>query len=183
MAPASGDGLTERGDIAALLRRLAPFTLRFFGAIFAASLLFSVGGLHLLLEPLQHLLAAAGAMGGRLLGADVVAHGAYIKVGPQLSMHVNHECTGIFVLILWGALLFARRPPWRRGLAGFAAGVLLIQAVNIARLATLAAVVQRWPGLFDYMHEYVWQGLFVALVAVMAASWPDDLEEQRLVPR
>jgi hypothetical protein len=29
----------------------------------------------------------------------------------------------------------------------------------------------------------VWQGLFVALIATMAATWPDDVEEQRLVPR
>ena len=170
----------ERRDV---LRLVAVFALRFFGALFAASLLFSLGGFHRALEPLQAALAAAGAFGARLLGTDAHAEGIHIAVSRDLVMLINHECTGVFVLIIWGALLFARRTTWLTRLWGFAAGVLIIQAVNIARLATLAAIGAHWPTLFAYFHEYVWQGLFVAIIAVMAATWPDDAEEQRLVPR
>lgn len=165
---------------------LAPigwFALRFFGALFAASLLFSLGGLHRALEPLQNGLAAAGAFGARLLGTEAHAEGFHISVSRDLVMLINHECTGVFVLLIWGALLLARRASWRTRLWSFAAGVAIIQTINVARLATLAAIGAHWPGLFGYFHEYVWQGLFVAVIAVMAATWPDDGEERQLVPR
>lgn len=167
-----------------LLRLVGPFALRFFGALFAASLLFSLGGLHKALEPLQAALASAGAFGARLLGTDAQADGVHINVRHDLVMLINHECTGVFVLLIWGALLLARRTSWRTRLWSFAAGVAIIQATNVARLATLAAIGAHWPNLFAYFHEYVWQGLFVAMIAVMAAAWPDEqLEEHRLVPR
>ena len=162
---------------------MGPFTFRFFGALFAASLLFSLAGMHRALEPAQAGLASAGAFAARLLGTDAQANGIRITVSDDLVMLINHECTGVFVLLIWGALLFARRTSWRTRLSGFAAGMLIIQATNIARLATLAAIGAHWPTLFAYFHEYVWQGLFVAIIAVMAAAWPDDVEAQRLVSR
>lgn len=174
----------ERPRNAETLHLVGPFALRFFGALFAASLLFSLGGLHKGMEPVQTALAWAGAAGARALGADAHADGVNINVSRQMVMLVNHECTGVFVLVIWAALLFARRATWKTRLWSFALGVLIIQATNVARLATLAAVAARWPNLFGYMHEYIWQGLFVALIAAMAAAWPDDaFEEQRLVSR
>ena len=171
----------ERGEI---LRLVAPFALRFFGALFAASLLFSLGRMDKALEPIQSALAAAGAFGARILGTPAEADGFHIKVGREMVMQINHECTGVFVLLIWGALLFARPTTWKTRLWSFALGVLIIQATNVARLATLAAIAAHWPTLFGYFHEYVWQGLFVAMIAVMAAAWPDDaVEEQRLATR
>jgi len=167
-----------------ILHLVGPFALRFFGALFAASLLFSLGGMHKALEPAQTALAAAGAFGARLLGTDAHAEGFNIEVSRSMVMLINHECTGVFVLLIWAALLFARRTTWKTRLWSFVLGVLIIQATNVARLATLAAVASHWPGLFNYFHEYVWQGLFVAMIAAMAAAWPDDaIEEQRLVSR
>jgi exosortase/archaeosortase family protein len=164
-----------------VLALIGPFALRFFGALFAASLLFSLGGVHKALEPMQTALATAGAFGARLLGTDAHAEGYHIAVSRDLVMLINHECTGVFVLLIWGALLYARRTAWKTRLWSFLLGVLLIQAINVARLATLAAIGARWPTLFAYFHEYVWQGLFVAVIAIMAAAWPDDVAEQRLV--
>jgi exosortase/archaeosortase family protein len=165
------------------LAPIAWFALRFFGALFAASLLFSLGGVHRALEPLQNALAAGGAFGARLLGTDAHASGFHISVSRDLVMLINHECTGVFVLLIWAALLLARQTTWRTRLWSFLAGVAIIQTINVARLATLAAIGAHWPGLFGYFHEYVWQGLFVAVIAVMAAAWPDDGETSRLVPR
>lgn len=170
-------------DRRATLVPIGVFALRFFGALFGASLLFSVGGMHRALEPVQNALASAGAFGARLLGTNAEANGYHILVNRDLVMLINHECTGVFVLLIWGALLLARQTSWRTRLWGFAAGVAIIQTINVARLATLAAVGEHWPELFAYFHEYVWQGLFVAIIAVMAATWPDDVDERRLVPR
>lgn len=116
------------------IRLVAPFTLRFFGALFAASLLFSLGGLHRALEPVQRGLAAAGAFGARLLGTDARAVDDRITVGRDLVMMINHECTGVFVLLLWAALLLARRTTWKTRAWSFLAGVALIQGVNIAQI-------------------------------------------------
>ena len=39
------------------------------------------------------------------------------------------------------------------------------------RIAVLVRVAELAPDLFDYMHEYVWQGLFLVLAVAYAMTW------------
>ncbi len=43
--------------------------------------------------------------------------------------------------------------------------------LNIFRIAVLVRVAETEPALFDYLHEYVWQGLFLVLTVAYAMSW------------
>jgi len=39
------------------------------------------------------------------------------------------------------------------------------------RIATLVRIVEFYPSLFVYFHEYIWQGAFLMLVTLYVVSW------------
>jgi archaeosortase B (VPXXXP-CTERM-specific) len=156
---------------------------RFLGYLFAASLAFSLGKAHEYLEPAQAAIAYAAVVGARLLGDEAVADGSFIHIQGYPALFINHECTGIFVLVIYAAFLLAYPAGWLARFGGIAMGIVVLQIVNVARLSVLTVVASRWPSLFDYFHEYVWQGIFVALLALLVATWIDWVNRKAAVSR
>ena len=58
-----------------------------------------------------------------------------------------------------------------------ALGVPVLLAVNVLRLVTLGIVLRHRPGLLPFFHEYLWQVLFVLVVAALYLVWIE-----RMVP-
>lgn len=156
-------------------RRVSPglgFALRFFAYLLLFSVVFWALSLHTRLGPVQRRIAGLSALGARAVGGHAVAHGENIVVRTT-TMTINHECTGIFVCMLFIAFVFAYPVRWRGRLIGVAIGLALIFAVNVLRLATLARVIEIYPQAFFYLHEYVWQGLFTVFVLLGAIAWAE----------
>jgi len=148
------------------------FALRFFTYLLLWSLVFWVFSLHEQLGPAQRAIAAASAAAARLAGGSAVAHGQDVIV-KDLVMTVNHECTGIFVVMLFTSFVLAYPASWRARIIGLGVGTPLFFAVNVFRLATLARVVEVYPDAFFYLHEYVWQGILTVVVLVGAIAWAE----------
>jgi exosortase/archaeosortase family protein len=136
------------------------------------SLLFWAFSLHVRLGPVDRAIAAASAATARATGGRTFARADDIVVN-DLIMNVNHECTGIFVVMLFTSFVLAYPASWRARLAGVGVGIPLFFAVNVFRLATLARIVEFYPGLFFYLHEYVWQGILTVVVLVGAIAWAE----------
>jgi exosortase/archaeosortase family protein len=47
----------------------------------------------------------------------------------------------------------------------------VLSFINVLRIATLVRIVEFYPGLFVYFHEYVCQGAFLMLVTLYALTW------------
>lgn len=157
--------------------RLSPgleFGLRFFAYLLLFSLLFWAVSLHEHLGPVQRAIATVSAAVQRGVGGHAVAHGDDIVVNT-LVMNVNHECTGIFVCILFASFVLAYPASWRARLTGLLVGIPLFFAVNVIRLATLARIVEIYPDTFFYLHEYVWQGILTVFVLVGSIAWAERL--------
>jgi exosortase/archaeosortase family protein len=155
--------------------RLSPgvaFGLRFFFFLLLCSLAFWAFSLHQHLGPVQRVTAIVSSQLGRWVGGTAVANGTDIIVS-SLTMHVNHECTGIFVWMLFASFVLAYPVPWSARFIGLGLGIPLLFAVNVVRLATLARIVEVYPSLFFYFHEYVWQGFFMVCVLVGAIAWAE----------
>ena len=155
--------------------RLSPggrFSVRFFGWLLLFSVLFWVFSLHQHLGPVQRGIAVASAFAARCVGGQAAARGDDIII-KTLTLNINHECTGIFVYFLFGSFVLAYPTTWLARLSGLAVGLPFFFAVNVLRLATLARIVEVYPGAFFYMHEYVWQGLFTVLVLLGAIGWAE----------
>lgn len=153
--------------------RLTPpqaFALRFFLYLAGASVLAWAVALPERLGALQRALAGAATWLARLTGSRAVAIGDEIGVGA-LMVHINFECTGVYVLLILFVFLLAYPAGWRDRLLGAALGAVALQLLNVVRIAVLVRIAELQPALFDYLHEYVWQGLFLVLTIAYAMAW------------
>ena len=148
------------------------FAARFFLCLLLCSLIFWALSLHVRLGPVQRAIAAASAGVARLTGGAATAQADDIVIN-SLIMNVNHECTGIFVVMLFASFVVAYPASWRARVGALTAGIPLFFAVNVLRLATLARIVEIYPSAFFYLHEYVWQGIFTVIVLVGSISWAE----------
>jgi len=153
----------------------ATFGVRFFSLLLLSSVVFWWFSLHHALGPVQRAMAAIGATLGQLAGGSMVASGDLIVI-ETLTLHINHECTGIFVLMLFASFVLAYPTSWRARAVGLGVGIPALFAVNVVRIGTLARIVEIYPGAFVYFHEYVWQGVFMVVVLVGAIAWAEHSE-------
>lgn len=151
------------------------FSLRFFTCLFLCCAGFWLCSLHERLGPVQRAIAGLSTFGQQWVGGHAVARGDDVVIGSMV-ININHECTGVFVYMLFLSFVLAYPAPWIGRLTGLAIGIPLMFAVNVVRLATLARVVEIYPQAFFYLHEYVWQGLFTVLVLVGAIAWAERFE-------
>ena len=155
------------------------FALRLLLYLFLVSLLFSLGGLHQRLGPLQQLMASVVAAGAKAMGADATGSGSVIRL-PGTALEINHECTGVFVLVVYASFVVAYPARWGQRLSGIATGAAVLMGINVARLIALAVIASRSPAWFGYFHEYFFQGLFIALLAFLASIWTEQVRRATL---
>ena len=159
-------------------RRVSPgsvFSLRFFAYLLLFSIGFWLFSVHEHLGPVQRAIAWLSTLVQQGTGGHAIARGDDILI-KSMVININHECTGVFVYMLFVSFVLAYPAPWMGRFAGLAIGMPLIFAVNVLRLATLARVVEIYPQAFFYLHEYVWQGIFTVLVLLAAIAWAERVE-------
>ena len=146
-----------------------------FGALFFLSLLgFSV--LSVVTDLQNHLHVAENGIAGaatwmaRGIGSAAVVNENIINVSG-LTLDINHECTGVFVLFVLISFIGAYPARWGGKLLGIVIGVTVLSLINVLRIVTLVRIVEFYPGLFVYFHEYVWQGVFLMLVTLYGLTW------------
>jgi exosortase/archaeosortase family protein len=147
------------------------FALLFFGGLLTFSVVAAAWGLQNRLGPVERALTSAAAQLARWSGANLQVVDGNLIVLPHASLLVNHECTGVFVIVVLACFVLAYPASWRSKALGLFFGVVLLSAVNVIRIATLARLAEFYPALLEYAHEYVWQGAFLLLVTLYAMSW------------
>lgn len=170
---------SNRRDGAEKPPTFAAFAARLLAYLFAVSLLFSLGDLHLKMGPLQKGIAATVTAGANGLGAEATRNGTIIRL-DQAALDINHECTGVFVLLVYATFVFAYPAPWRERFYGVTLGLAILMAINVLRLIALVVIASRSPGWFAYFHEYFFQGLFIALLAFLASVWTEQVRRATL---
>jgi archaeosortase B (VPXXXP-CTERM-specific) len=89
------------------------------------------------------------------------------------SWVVTQECTAINVVILFVSFVLAYSASLRSKLLALFAGIPLIVASNIVRLVTLGLLTEYLPQKAHFLHDFVWQTVFVSLVIAMWLLWID----------
>jgi exosortase/archaeosortase family protein len=126
------------------------------------------------LGAVQRFLArSASAIAAFVGSSSRVLHDQIFAQG--LTININYECTGAYVLLILVTFLLAYPARWRDRLAGIGIGVAALTALNVVRIAVLIRVAEIRPDLFGYFHEYVWQGVFLVLVIVYAMAWVEQV--------
>lgn len=150
------------------------FGARFVSLLFLASVATWAVALPDRLTAVQEVLAhSASAIAALTGGANrVVDHRIFVR---GLTLDINYECTGAYVLLILATFLVAYPASWTQRIFGFVIGVAGLTLVNILRISVLVRVAEIRPDLFPYFHEYVWQGVFLVLVIAYAMRWVERL--------
>src|SRR5262245_53477979 len=88
------------------------FGLRFFSLLMLASVIAWAVTLPQRLGPVQRALAGSASALARLTGGSAHAIADQINVGA-LSMDINYECTGVYVVLILFVFLFAYPASWQ----------------------------------------------------------------------
>ena len=105
-----------------------------------------------------------------LSGADVVVNGEVVSING-FTLEIIDECTAVFSSIVYCACVLAYPTTLKNKGMGIAFGVPSLYALNIFRLIVLALVGSSYPGMFEFVHVYLWQASFIIFVVVIFLMW------------
>lgn len=98
-------------------------------------------------------------------GLGASAAGASIKA-PGGGLNILNGCEGTEVMFLLAAAFMALRLRWRARLKGLALGMLLVFALNQARILALFYAYRHDRAVFDLLHTLVLPALLIALTTL-----------------
>lgn len=97
-----------------------------------------------------------------IAGIPCTYRGSTIQL-PSIALDVRFGCNGLEAVMIYSVAVIAFPSTWKKRLIGIAAGFLIIQVINIIRIAVLAYSGVYFRNLFEYIHIYVAQGMMIAV--------------------
>lgn len=82
---------------------------------------------------------------------------------PSISLDVRFGCNGLEAVMIYSVAVITFPSRWRDKILGIVAGFVLIQLINVFRIAGLAYSGVYHRQLFDIIHVYVAQGVMIAI--------------------
>lgn len=97
-----------------------------------------------------------------IAGIPCTYKGSIIQL-PSIALDVRFGCNGLEAVMIYSIAVIAFPSKWKSRLIGIIAGFVIIQVINIIRIAGLAYSGVYLRSLFDYIHIYVAQGMMIAV--------------------
>ncbi|HTR45432.1 MAG TPA: exosortase H [Thermodesulfovibrionales bacterium] len=97
-----------------------------------------------------------------IAGIPCTPHGSLIQL-PAIALDVKFGCNGLEAVMIYSVAIVAYPSSWRKKMAGILAGFVVLQIVNVLRIAALAYSGVHFRSLFEYLHIYVAQGMMIAV--------------------
>ncbi len=88
-----------------------------------------------------------------------------------LSLDVRFGCNGLEAFMIYSVAVLAFPVRWALKALGVVMGFVVLQIVNIFRIAGLGLTGIYLPEYFHYAHIYVAQGMMIAVAFVLFLAW------------
>lgn len=105
-----------------------------------------------------------------LLGVKATVQGEDVLLGG-FSLSIVEECTAVFASLIYVSCVLAYPADFKSKLMGIGFGIPVIQVVNLARLIVLSLTGLYYPGIFEFVHTYIWQSIFIIFVIGVWLVW------------
>ncbi|MEY4683555.1 MAG: hypothetical protein RLZ25_14 [Pseudomonadota bacterium] len=106
------------------------------------------------------------------LGEGVYRHGNVIMESSGASaIKISDECLGADAMLILFSSIIVYPSRIKDKFLGLMVGFALFQAVNFARIISLYYVNKLHHAYFELMHDYVWQGVVILMVAGYFWIW------------
>jgi exosortase H (IPTLxxWG-CTERM-specific) len=110
----------------------------------------------------------------RALGEPVVTAGTVIRSG-SFAVDVKNGCNGLEAAMILAAAVVAFPATLRQLLVGLAAGFLVIEALNLVRVASLFWLGVHRPAVFELFHAAVWQTALILVAVGLFVFWSREI--------
>ena len=104
------------------------------------------------------------------LGAQSWVSGASVGI-PGFAVEIKNNCNAIYEIGLYAAAVLAYPATLTQRTLGFISGAAVLYLVNLLRVLSLIGIGRYFPGGFQVAHLYLWQALFLAVVAACWLIW------------
>jgi exosortase H (IPTLxxWG-CTERM-specific) len=110
---------------------------------------------------------------GLLLGAigSRVAVSGSVVAASGFAVEIKNNCNAAYEAGLFAAAVWAYPAPARTKAIGTLVGFSVLYAVNLLRVVNLVGLGLFARSWFDVAHLYVWQALFISVVAACWFGW------------
>ena len=105
------------------------------------------------------------------------------REGQRFRFVIVPDCGAIPSFSIFASAVLAFPVAFRKRILGIGLGIPLLYAINLCRLATLALIgalddtpSDKW---FTFVHEYLWQGVFVVFVVAVWMLWIEFIVRER----
>lgn len=105
-----------------------------------------------------------------LFGTHASSSGPVVKLSG-FAVEIRSNCNAIYEVGLYVAAVLAYPASLRDRLIGTLVGAAVLYVVNLVRILALLAVGVLQPSWFEATHLYVWQVLFLLVVAACWIGW------------
>ena len=106
----------------------------------------------------------------RAVGTPVWLDGVTVGV-PNFSVMIRNNCNAAYEMGLLTAATLAYPAPGSRRATGILFAFLVLYVVNLIRVLSLLYLGYLLPGFFEAAHVYVWQVIFLVVLAGLWLSW------------
>jgi archaeosortase B (VPXXXP-CTERM-specific) len=111
----------------------------------------------------------------RIFGMDVVVAGNIVDLIGHGGLEIIDECTAIFGSIIYISCVLAYPADAKKKVIGIVLGIPCLYVLNMVRLVILSFVMVLNPGIFEFVHTYLWQTIFIVFVIVIWLVWVDKV--------
>lgn len=147
------------------------FVLKFFGLLVLFYLIVAPKPVdQAVIAPATRAITAASAAVLKAIGQQVQRTGTVIH-GSQFAVDIKNGCNGIEAVVFLCAAILAFPAPWRARALGLVASIVVIQLLNIVRIAALYLIGVYNRPLFDTFHLGIWQTIIFGAAVMIFVVW------------
>ncbi len=119
-----------------------------------------------------HLRQIAGVCGNilRRFGTQCEVSGTSVLT-ESFSVDVVQGCDSLYATILFWSAVVAFPSGRLRKIAGLTGGAVVLFVLNIARVVSMVYLGRAIPSLFNVVHLYAWQALFILMTLALWLVW------------
>ncbi|WP_017729785.1 exosortase X [Nafulsella turpanensis] len=102
---------------------------------------------------------------------QLTSYGEAMVVAGNPLLYIAHSCNGLVLYAMFAGFILLFGKQWGKKLAFIGGGLLLIYAMNIARIVLLCLIQLHYPNWLDISHKYIFTILIYAAIFLMWMKW------------
>jgi exosortase family protein XrtF len=101
----------------------------------------------------------------------LTSYGEAMVVGGKPLLYIAHSCNGLVLYAMFAGFVLLFGKQWAKKLTFIVGGLLLIYAMNIARIVLLCLIQLHYPSWLDISHKYIFTIIIYGAIFGMWMKW------------